>query len=238
MPTKRTRRSRARAAELSPLQLAYLADEPLPPRAEWSPADMWWWTTERVSDEPGLGWFETSARALWERHQAELMERWMVDHPGRRPRCWWDYEAPRQPFGSWPGWWLDGKLPEPRLRLGGVGTPVHEVLAHVPEYAYGLPVLWVERWMSEYYNGRAKDIHGEPIGKNHKAGSFAGVPIDPDAPPLYESQAVYLERHGLLLPGERRRLRKADFEPEKITVEPLDEDGCEELMDLEPLGRG
>ena len=217
------------------MQVAYLADNELPPRSEWSPADMWWWTTERASDEPGLGWYGTSARALWEEHRAELMARWLVDNPGRRPRCWWDYEAPRQSFGTWPGWWLDGKLPEPRLRLGGVGTPVHEVLAHVPTFDYGLPTRWVECWMMMvYYNGRAKDVRGTPIGANHKPGDFAGVPIDPDDPPVFESQAAYLERHGLLLPGERRRLRKADFEPEAVLPEPLDEE--EDLRDLEPIG--
>jgi hypothetical protein len=30
-----------------------------------------------------------------------------------------------------------------------------------------------------------------------------------------ESQVGYLERHGLFLPDERRRLREADFEPER-----------------------
>jgi hypothetical protein len=31
-----------------------------------------------------------------------------------------------------------------------------------------------------------------------------------------ESEATYLERHGLLLPGERRRLTAEDFEPELV----------------------
>ena len=33
--------------------------------------------------------------------------------------------------------------------------------------------------------------------------------FDPNDPPQFESEAAYLERHGLLLPGERRRLRRA-----------------------------
>jgi hypothetical protein len=45
---------------------------------------------------------------------------------------------------------------------------------------------------------------------------------------VYESQAGYLEQRDLLLPGERRRLRDADFEPEVIpapsTIE-LDQHG-------------
>jgi hypothetical protein len=38
--------------------------------------------------------------------------------------------------------------------------------------------------------------------------------FDPADPPLFEAEASYLERHGLFLPGERRRLRKADWAPE------------------------
>jgi hypothetical protein len=99
----------------------------------------------------------------------------------------------------------------------------------VPEYHDGLPVRCVQAWMSSYYNGRSRDIRGAPLGTNHKEGDFNGVAIDPNDPPVYESQARYLERHGLLLPGERQRLRKADFEPEAVAVEPLDEDEREDL---------
>lgn len=35
---------------------------------------------------------------------------------------------------------------------------------------------------------------------------------DDDDPPVYESQASYLERHGLLTESERKRLTPADFE--------------------------
>jgi hypothetical protein len=37
-----------------------------------------------------------------------------------------------------------------------------------------------------------------------------------DDPPVFESQAAYLDRLGLLAPGEKRRLRNADFEPETL----------------------
>jgi len=51
-----------------------------------------------------------------------------------------------------------------------------------------------------------------------------GVPvifdaIDPNDPPCYESEAANLQRHSLLLPEEKRRLRKKDFEPEIISVD-------------------
>jgi hypothetical protein len=31
-----------------------------------------------------------------------------------------------------------------------------------------------------------------------------------------ETEAMYLKRHGLLMPGERKRLTKPDFEPETV----------------------
>jgi hypothetical protein len=40
------------------------------------------------------------------------------------------------------------------------------------------------------------------------------VPVGPDAPPTVESEAAYLKRLGLLLPGEEKRLATDDFAPE------------------------
>ena len=34
-------------------------------------------------------------------------------------------DAPRQPIGTYPGWYFDGDLPEPRLKLKGTGTLNH-----------------------------------------------------------------------------------------------------------------
>jgi len=46
-----------------------------------------------------------------------------------------------------------------------------------------------------------------------------GVPaawedIDDADPPMFESQATFLKRHELFLPGEAKRLRRPDFAPE------------------------
>ncbi len=78
---------------------------------------------------------------------------------------------------------------EPRRRLGGVG--------HANDYSFrfGLPTSWV------------------------KEGHPSSPAPDPFDPPMFESQAAYLDRHGLLLPGERRRLKPADFEPEVVAVD-------------------
>ena len=50
----------------------------------------------------------------------------------------------------------------------------------------------------------------------------AAVSYDPADPPLYESQASYLLRHDLLLPGERRRLTEGDLDPEAIVLDQPD----------------
>src|ERR1700676_4516124 len=47
------------------------------------------------------------------------------------------------PIGTFPGCYYDGKLPQPRKRTGGTGTPAHEVQAVVPSFEYGLPAVWV-----------------------------------------------------------------------------------------------
>jgi len=44
--------------------------------------------------------------------------------------------------------------------------------------------------------------------------------FDSDNPPIFESQAQYLDRHGLLCPRERRQLGPDAFEPETIQYEP------------------
>jgi hypothetical protein len=83
-----------------------------------------------------------------------------------------EHDAPRIAVGTYPDCWYDGKLPEPRMRLGGVGTPCHECLAHVPHFSCGLPTSWVSQSDVQRYTGTA--------------GTFKGVAIDPDDPPSYE----------------------------------------------------
>ena len=114
----------------------------------------------------------------------------------------WAREEP----GIRPLHWWRFDSPEPRRRLGGVGQPAHECSAHVEAYELGLPTVWVLQ-----------------------DDSLAGVPIDPADPPRFESEAVYLERHGLLLPGELDRLSDADFLPETVEAEAApDEDEAPE----------
>ena len=117
--------------------------------------------------------------------------------------------------------YFHGTFAEPRQRLGGTGTPDFEALNYVPSFDKGVPTGFVSQWDAEYYNGRAKDIHGNPIGTKYKEGHFKGKAIDPDDPPRYESEAAYLQRLGLLTPAEEKYLQKHPelLEPETVILE-------------------
>lgn len=78
---------------------------------------------------------------------------------------------------------------------------------------FGLPVSWVSAFDEAYYNGRARDVHGNRIGTEFHEGHFTGRAIDPADPPRFESEATYLDRHGLLTAAERRRLPADAFVP-------------------------
>jgi hypothetical protein len=152
-----------------------------------------------AGDLHGEFWIFGTERELaetWAAHRDGVLADWIAEYPGTRPAHWWTYDAPRQPLGTFPGVWYDGERPEPRLRLGGIGTPAHEVLACVPYFPFGLPASW--------------------LTESDVARCGRGVAIDADDPPTFESQAAYLQRHGLLLTGEKRRLKAAYFEPERV----------------------
>lgn len=106
-------------------------------------------------------------RKMWACCCDEIMAAWVAEHPGRRPRAWWIFEARAQ-----------------RQRIGGVGELADSDLYNMS--ATGLPAYWVA--------------------------------VDPNNPPKFEAQAVYLERHRLFKPGERARLRPGDFAPEIVST--------------------
>jgi hypothetical protein len=115
-------------------------------------------------------------RLFWEQHRDAVVAHHSKRHPGTRPKLWWQFDAP-----------------EPRRRVGGVGTPLHECGGAWAElYEYGVPKQWKTA------------CHHPPL---------VGVPISAEHPPLFESEAAYLRRHGLLLAGERQRLSRRSFEP-------------------------
>ena len=138
-------------------------------------------------DGPTIGDF-------WKVCREEIIAAWIKKHPCTRPFYWWLVEAPRD---------LNSK----RQRLGGIGTPEHEVLSIAPHFKKGIPESWISKRLVDYYNGRA--------------GHFKGVAVNPEDPPAFESEAIYLERHGFLTAPEKFYLSKHPelLAPEKVKLD-------------------
>ena len=182
MPRKR-RNPKVRRAEIHPDMMAILSDcAPDNPFSQFAA--------------------EAELLAAWTEARDEILEEWISAAPGTRPSFWWKFDAPRQPLGTFEGCSHDGQVVEPRLRLGGIGTPSHERLDYTPCHSFGIPSSWITRGVVKCYGAKT-----------------TGPAIDSEDPPRYESQSSYLDRLGLLLPGEKRRLRKVDFEPELIEAD-------------------
>ena len=152
----------------------------------------------------------------WEKHKTQILDDFIEKNPGRRPFCWWKFSAPRwsRPY------WADlfpGEFPEPRQRVGGIGTEIYEVLNIKPRFYFGIPIDFVDQWTADFYNGRLEHLKKDTFLKyDYKEGHFAGIGLDVNDPPQYEAEATYLKRHSLLLKSEEKRLRKADFEPVSV----------------------
>ena len=83
-------------------------------------------------------------------------------------------------------------MPEPRQRIGGIGTPSYEVLNVAPSFFKGVSNNFIDENDMKY-----------------PADSFKGknvFPIDANDPPTFESEAAYLQRHDLLTPQEKKYL--------------------------------
>jgi hypothetical protein len=157
--------------------------------------------------------------ADWEAVRDSLLAKWVIDHPGTRPWYWWLHDAPTEPVTLAPDriWRDEDRTAAHRRRVGGTGTPRHEVRGATPAFDRGLPTQWFSAWELLYYNGKATYIPtGEPIGTEFHDGDLVADAIDPKNPPTFKSEAAYLRRHGLFLPGEEKRLTSADFEPEAV----------------------
>jgi len=105
---------------------------------------------------------------LWRDQREKVMESWIREHPCTRPWAFWRFEG------------------EPRLRVGGVGTPSHEVLAISPCYEFGLPTSFVSEFEIKHFP------------------HLRGMAIDLNDPPQFESETAYLSRHDLLSPQEKK----------------------------------
>jgi hypothetical protein len=210
----RARRQRDRSSGLSDIAWAMLTDDDLPPHEPGSAAGLEVWI---LRSYPGPETFNgiLSLQGLWPIHGQDIVEGWAVEHPGTRPSCWWRWSAPRlEGETDWDGRNSAERSTVPRLRLGGVGDPGLSAGCYL-----GIPNDWIRPFQVGYYNGRARDIHGKRIGTEYHDGHFTKRAPDPRDPPRYESQATYLDRRGLLLPGERKRLTEADYAPELVDAQ-------------------
>ena len=137
--------------------------------------------------------------AAWESVKTELIRDWISEKPCSRPWLWWDFDAPRETLKCY----ISRNVKEAqRRRLGGTGTADFEILAYEPQFSFGIPASWISKREEDIYNLR-------------------GVAIDPENPPCYESEATFLDRHGLLTESEKRYLAKHPevLEPEKVEHE-------------------
>jgi len=203
---KRTPRSR-RETDLNQAQIDWLNSVPYPGKKGSA-----YFIAYCGGGASGIGKGECG-KDLWDQHKAGILEEWTDAHPCTRPARWWEFDAQQEPVPGWPGF-----TGAQRQRLGGVGTPRHECLNVAPYFTSGLPDSWVLPFEEAYYNGRAKDIHGNLVATQYKEGYFKGKAPDPLDPPKFESQAAYLERHGLLTAEERRHLNRHPelLEPEAV----------------------
>jgi hypothetical protein len=130
-------------------------------------------------------------RRLWEIHRERIIREHIEREPGSRPRLWWRWEARES------------------QRLGGIGDPLSAVWpAYVAHYEYGVPAIW--------YRGEVTPRF--PHSLLHRPSPQPGIPISADDPPVYESEAAYLERLNLFRAGERAGLRIGAFDPVEVRV--------------------
>jgi hypothetical protein len=155
---------------------------------------------------------------IWMELISEIGETTTPPPPGRRPWCsagvaardLWEHlgksyadEHIRQHPGSRPNNWWRFDAPEPRLRLCGIGEPSDRA-GHFLEQTYcGIPIHWT--------------LEGDVQSAAASTHPITLQPVDPKFPPLFESEPAYLDRLGLLMAAERKRLTAEDFAPVALT---------------------
>lgn len=190
--------------DMKTLLAARLSDAALPPDA----TDVDW--------KIYYGMYRPRLWLGWREQGAAILARWITSYPGTRPSCWWEFDAPRAALGTRMGQYeCRGSEAELRKRVGGCGTPLHEVLHYLPAHEYGVPVHWVTAKHIEHYS----KLDFDPqclVPRGYEGSNFPAQLFDPADPPHFESQASYLKRHNLLSANEERRLTPDDFQEEAL----------------------
>jgi hypothetical protein len=202
MPTKRTRTTRNIIADISETALWILGDRIL----YLEPAHIDSWEIFTTGLDACLICSEN--QQIWDSAKDQVLSDWIKKFPGTRPSFWWLHSAPRMSESDlqahgWNDCFFTDSIPDLRARLGGIGSTKTEYCSHAPRFRCGIP--------GNFLLPRDLVEDADLIRKGAKA-------IDRDDPPRFESQATYLERHDLLMPGEKTRLSKKDYEPETISL--------------------
>jgi hypothetical protein len=209
--------TRTRKPELQPIVRAYFLDETSFEKLKQADEERYGiqyhynqdaWTLmqlEYTYNEPQL-------KGLWRAYEDEIIVEYAGKHPGMRPSMWWRFTAPKMPEADlaehgWMDTWFAADLCEPRKRIGGTGDPLYDHARVVPSFNtnFGIP----EHWVDEDFVRR--------VGR--------GIAVDFDNPPVFESQARYLQRHHLLTKAEQRHLKAHPelLEPQILDFEVTDD---------------
>ncbi len=184
-----------RTIEVSEREFAYLSDDPNYESFEGNSFAMF------DLHYPTHGASMAALGRLWGAVREEIMQTWIREKPGRRPRAWWLVDAPR--WDDSPDDY-DRTLAEPRRRMSGTGTPIFECLGYVPHFDFGIPDSFINASTLAYYAEHGEN--GGLVNRDHPDEPVKA--FDPDDPPTYESQAKYLWDRGLLEPKEKRAVKK------------------------------
>jgi hypothetical protein len=149
-------------------------------------------------------------KEAWISYRDQIIAGWIKRKPCSRPFAFWEFD-----------------VTEIRRRVGGTGDLFNDLEDYGPHECHlGIPGAWVTAWQVDYYNGRSRDIHGKIISSIFKDGDFTRVAVDPKNPPVFESEAVYLQRLNFLTPMERKYLVSHPelLEPEVVEIDEEEDD--------------
>ncbi len=126
-------------------------------------------------------------KRLWADQAKNIIQAWITERPGTRPWAWWEFDAPVMQ----------------NIKRRWKGTFFMRWLKETRRQVSGQGVTSWENypaWIPRYFLGAPLDWDS----------------IDEDDPPIFESEATYLDRFGLLSKSEKAKISPADFDPESI----------------------